>query len=224
MSNVMSFEFKNMYRIHVAIDNDIWFSVKDIAKLLNIKDIEYLILEKTLKFKIIEDVIYLSRYDTFQLILLDSDTPSEIKNWVFHTMNFGTDSEFQNKLKIASDMIEQLNNIKAKIEIYDTIVNNNKMYSIEEVAKLFSNHYEVTISRNQLLDLLRKKKLLTLKNMPQQKYINAGYLQYKYNITNNKSYSSSTLITSKGINYLIGLLKTEGLIPLIWNDPINNYK
>lgn len=103
---------------------------------------------------------------------------------------------------------------KPKVEYYDKVTNSKKGISMSEVAKLLKFKSKINkrpVGRNILFGILRGNKLLNKYNQPYQKYINAGYFEVK------QSYNSytgepvyTTLVTSKGIDYIIKLLRKLG--------------
>ena len=83
-----------------------------------------------------------------------------------------------------------------------------------EVAKLLkfkSKDNKRPIGRNILFGILRGNKILNKYNQPYQKYVNLDYFEVKQsynNYTGEPIYT--TLVTSKGIEYIIKLLRKLG--------------
>ena len=103
-------------------------------------------------------------------------------------------------------LIEQ----KPKVDYYNVVTNTNKSISIGEVAKLinFKSLENKSIRRNILFKILRDNKILDSYNIPYQNYIKQKYFEVvqKYNTDINKIQYTS-LVTSKGIDYIIQLLR-----------------
>ena len=85
---------------------------------------------------------------------------------------------------------------------------------MSEVAKLLkfkSKTNKRPVGRNILFGILRGNSLLNKYNQPYQKYVNLGYFEVKQsynNYTGEPIYT--TLVTSKGIEYIIKLLRKLG--------------
>lgn len=101
-----------------------------------------------------------------------------------------------------------------KVDYYDKVISSKKAISMSEVAKLlkFKNKdNQRPVGRNILFGILRGNSLLNKYNQPYQKYVNAGYFEVKQsynNYTGEPIYT--TLVTSKGIEYIIKLLRKLG--------------
>ena len=103
---------------------------------------------------------------------------------------------------------------KPKVDYYNKVTSSKKAISMSEVAKLlkFKNKdNQRPVGRNILFGILRGNSLLNKYNQPYQKYVNAGYFEVKQsynNYTGEPVYT--TLVTSKGIEYIIKLLRKLG--------------
>lgn len=103
---------------------------------------------------------------------------------------------------------------KPKVEYYNKVTSSKKAISMSEVAKLLkfkSKTNKKPIGRNILFGILRGNNLLNKYNQPYQKYVNLGYFEVKQsynNYTGEPIYT--TLVTSKGIEYIIKLLRKLG--------------
>ncbi len=106
-----------------------------------------------------------------------------------------------------------------KVDYYDKVTNNKKSIGMGDVAKLirFKNLVGKDIGRNCLFKILRENKILNEYNIPYQKYINLGYFEIKQSLN---KYSGepiyTTLVTSKGIEYIINLLKKLGYVEITY--------
>ena len=103
---------------------------------------------------------------------------------------------------------------KPKADYYDKVTSSKKAISMSEVAKLLKfkdKDNQRPVGRNILFGILRGNNLLNKYNQPYQKYVNLGYFEVKqlYNsYTGEPIYT--TLVTSKGIEYIIKLLRKLG--------------
>jgi putative antirepressor len=126
----------------------------------------------------------------------------------------------QNKIEISKlelknkEQKEIITEQKPKVEYYDKVTSSKKAISMSEVAKLLkfkSKTNKRPVGRNILFGILRGNSLLNKYNQPYQKYVNAGYFEVKQsynNYTGEPVYT--TLVTSKGIEYIIKLLRKLG--------------
>ena len=133
-------------------------------------------------------------------------------------------------LKYANNLIESKNNeIKnlmienqqkqeiievqqPKVEYYDKVTNSKKAIGMSEVAKVLK--FKVNnrpIGRNILFSILRDSNILNEYNQPYQRFINLGYFEVKQTFN---SYTGeplyTTLVTSKGIDYIFKLFRKLG--------------
>lgn len=120
-----------------------------------------------------------------------------------------------NKLELENkEQKEIITEQKPKVEYYDKVTSSKKATSMSEVAKLLKFKSKINkrpIGRNILFGILRGNNLLNKYNQPYQKYVNLGYFEVKQsynNYTGEPIYT--TLITSKGIEYIIKLLRKLG--------------
>lgn len=102
---------------------------------------------------------------------------------------------------------------KPKVDYYDKVTDSKKAVGMGEVAKLlkFKNVNGRPIGRNILFNILRDNNVLDKHNQPYQKYINQGYFEVKQtfnSFTEEPFYT--TLVTSKGIDYIFKLLRKLG--------------
>ena len=120
-----------------------------------------------------------------------------------------------NKLELENkEQKEIITEQKPKVDYYDKVTNSKKAISMSEVAKLLKfkdKDNQRPVGRNILFGILRGNSLLNKYNQPYQKYVNLGYFEVK------QSYNSytgepiyTTLVTSKGIEYIIKLLRKLG--------------
>ena len=120
-----------------------------------------------------------------------------------------------NKLELENkEQKEMIIEQKPKVEYYDKVTNSKKAISMSEVAKLLkfkSKDNKKPVGRNILFGILRGNKIINKYNQPYQKYVNLDYFEVKQsynNYTGEPIYT--TLVTSKGIEYIIKLLRKLG--------------
>ena len=133
-------------------------------------------------------------------------------------------------LKYANNLIESKNNeIKnlmienqqkqeiievqqPKVEYYDKVTNSKKAIGMGEVAKLLKFKIKNRpLGRNMLFEILRNNDILDRYNQPYQRFINQGYFEVRqtFNSYTGEPYYT-TLVTSKGIEYIFKLLRKLG--------------
>ena len=133
-------------------------------------------------------------------------------------------------LKYANNLIESKNNeIKnlmienqqkqeiievqqPKVEYYDKVTNSKKAIGMGEVAKLLKFKIKNRpVGRNTLFEILRNNDILDRYNQPYQRFINQGYFEVRqtFNSYTGEPYYT-TLVTSKGIEYIFKLLRKLG--------------
>ena len=133
-------------------------------------------------------------------------------------------------LKYANNLIESKNNeIKnlmienqqkqeiievqqPKVEYYDKVTNSKKATGMSEVAKLLKFKIKNRpVGRNTLFEILRNNDILDRYNQPYQRFINQGYFEVRqtFNSYTGEPYYT-TLVTSKGIEYIFKLLRKLG--------------
>ena len=107
-----------------------------------------------------------------------------------------------------------------KVEIFDQIAARDDVFTMEEAAKIISNKFSHlpqgnVIGRNTLLKVLRAENNVSIKNIASQRMIECGYFVLKYTEFRGKLYPSSSLVTFKGIGYLIKLCKKYQYLPVV---------
>lgn len=105
-----------------------------------------------------------------------------------------------------------------KAKVYDQIAARKDSLTMEQTAKLISERFPHlpnanVIGRNILLRVLRAKGALTTKNIATQAMISAGYFTLKYSTFEGETYPCSTLVTPKGVEYIINVAKEFGYLP-----------
>ena len=103
---------------------------------------------------------------------------------------------------------EENKSLKPKVELYDIICTSDNSMTLEEAIKTLSIP---NFGTKKFLDYLRKRRFLTQKNLPYQRYINCEYFTIKEKITNS-TITHQTLITQKGLHYIIQCLQEDNIL------------
>ena len=102
---------------------------------------------------------------------------------------------------------------KPKVDYYDKVTDSKKAVGMGEVAKLlkFKNFNGKPIGRNILFGILRDNNVLDKYNQPYQNYVNQNYFEVRqtFNAFTGEPFYT-TLVTSKGIDYILKLLRKLG--------------
>ena len=102
---------------------------------------------------------------------------------------------------------------KPKVDYYDKVTDSKKAVGMGEVAKLlkFKNFNGKPIGRNILFGILRDNNVLDKYNQPYQNYVNQNYFEVRqtFNAFTGEPFYT-TLVTSKGIDYIFKLLRKLG--------------
>lgn len=109
------------------------------------------------------------------------------------------------KALVASEEQKQLAQSKVKelhpkAESYDQFISSYSLQGFKEVANILG------YGRNTMMKELRSLKIITSRNIPYQKYLEAGYFEVKES-TQNGFNIATTYVTPKGIEYLKKKLK-----------------
>ena len=95
---------------------------------------------------------------------------------------------------------------KPKVEVYDQIVDSKSLYSFKEAADLLNIK---GLGRNNLIDLLRQRKILSKSNEPKRIYIEQGYFESKastFTIKKEQCSTTVTKVTGKGVTWLTKII------------------
>jgi len=143
--------------------------------------------KEALKFK----VAYIDAFDAMEKELTEKT-------------KFQLPTTFAQALQLAATQAEELEKQqllleeqKPKVEMYDTIMASDKLFSMNEVAKLINS-----VGRNKLFKMLRDAKILMLDNNPYQKYVDMGYFKVVEVTTTDGSIYVATRATNKGIEFI----------------------
>lgn len=128
-------------------------------------------------------------------------------------IEYGKVRKENEKLQLENEKKQKLiEKQQPKVEYYDKVTNSKKATGMNEVAKVLK--FKVNnrpIGRNILFSILRDSNILNDYNQPYQRFINLGYFEVRqtYNsYTGEPLYT--TLVTSKGIEYIFKLLRKLG--------------
>lgn len=126
-----------------------------------------------------------------------------------------SDAELMAKaLLVAQRTIEnknkQITEMKPKAEFYDTVTGaDNDWFTMNEAVKILN----LGIGRNNTYKVLRWYGILNDKNIPYQRYVDAGYFRLIETTwkRNDEQYTGRALrVSSKGIDYIRKILQYEG--------------
>ncbi len=116
----------------------------------------------------------------------------------------------ENNLKEEKDKVTlkdlELKNQKHKVDLYDTIADKDKTFTMSEVAKLINY---IGIGRNKLFEILRINEILRANNEPYQQYVDRGW--FKIIVTEKADkVVPQTVVYQKGIEKICELLDELG--------------
>ena len=117
--------------------------------------------------------------------------------------------------------INYKNEVKGKVDFYDTVTNSDNWMDMSEVAKVLN--YK-GYGRNKTFELLRKYKVLRYNNQPFQNYVDVGYFKlieqsWTHPYSGNITISFKTVISQRGLDYIRKVLEEETNI-----EEVNNYE
>lgn len=109
--------------------------------------------------------------------------------------NYQLPQTFAEALQLAADQAKQIEIMQPKAESFDTFIDSKSLQGFKEVANLLG------MGRNKLMAELRALKILTSRNIPYQRFLDAGYFEVKES-TQNGFNIPTTYTTPKGIDYI----------------------
>lgn len=116
-------------------------------------------------------------------------------------------------IKLATELKEEREKVKVltpKAEFYDTVTGaDNDWFTMNEAVKILN----LGIGRNNTFKVLRWYGILNDKNIPYQRYVDAGYFRLIETTwkRNDEQYTGRALrVSSKGIDYIRKILQYEG--------------
>ncbi len=102
---------------------------------------------------------------------------------------------------------QEIKMLTPKAEFYDTVTSSKDCIDIAECAKVLN----MGIGRNNLFEILRGKSVLNAKNIPYQKYVDAGYfrlVEVSYNRPDGEHcINFKTLVLQKGVDFIRRIIK-----------------
>lgn len=118
--------------------------------------------------------------------------------------------ELKEKLMLENQQKEMLLIEQApKVEKYERFLNSEGLTDMSTLAKILAEEFNgKALGRNKLMEKLRDMKVLTAHNTPYQQYVDRDYFVVKKSSKNGMNFST-TLITPKGIDWLVGKLTKE---------------
>lgn len=177
--------------------------------------------------------------DVYRLIIKSNKPEAErFEKWVFEevlpsirkTGKYAVNQNLDSQLfKLMDERFERLEKVLIpKAITYDLLIKQDNHLSMEEAAKLLNQDLSLDgtrykLSNQILLQFLRDYKYISKRNIAYTKYIDLGYFAYKLSVRYNQytgqmdDVFSSTLITPKGLNWIISPLKNAGLLPVAFN-------
>lgn len=162
-----------------------------------------------LENKIKELESQISSKDKLMLNIMNSQSKLEIATNVAK-FNIEYIQPLENNLKEEKDKVIlkdlELKSQKHKIDLYDTIADKDKTFTMSEVAKLINY---IGIGRNILFEILRLNGILRANNEPYQTYVDRGW--FKIIITEKADkVVPQTVVYQKGIEKICELLDELG--------------
>lgn len=162
-----------------------------------------------LEKRIIELENQLSTKDVLMLNIVNSQSKLEIATNIAK-FNIEYVQPLENNLKEEKDKVIlkdlELKNQKHKVELYDTIADKDKTFTMSEVAKLINY---VGIGRNKLFEILRINEILRANNEPYQQYVDRGWFKIIVTEKGNQVVPQ-TVVYQKGIEKICELLDELG--------------
>ena len=98
---------------------------------------------------------------------------------------------------------EKVKEMQPKAEVYDVVIASDKLLSFSDAAKIINSP---GLGRNNLMQLLRDKKILQYSNLPYQKYVSQGQFEV-VEVDTYAGLKTTCKVTQKGLGFLIRLLK-----------------
>mgnify|MGYP003912435585 CR=1 FL=1 len=99
---------------------------------------------------------------------------------------------------------------RPKVQLAEKFISGNETVSVGIYAKMLYDKHKINIGRTRLFEWLRRKGILDGKNIPYQKYMNAGWFKVvSIPNTHLKENIPTTRITAKGQQKLFALIQKE---------------
>lgn len=162
-----------------------------------------------LEKRIIELEKQLTTKEQYLLNIITSKSDIEIATNVAK-FNIEYVQPLENNLKEEKDKVTlkdlELKNQKHKVELYDTIADKDKTFTMSEVAKLINY---IGVGRNKLFEILRINEILRANNEPYQQYVDRGWFKIIVTEKGNQVVPQ-TVVYQKGIEKICELLDELG--------------
>lgn len=120
---------------------------------------------------------------------------------------------FRLNLTVIRQLNEKIEQDKPLVDFANHVSASENLIDMGTMAKLAENE-NIRLGRTRLFKWLRKKGILMSNNLPYQRYIEAGYFEVKESVREFPTGTvifPQTMVTGKGQQYLIRLLKAEYL-------------
>lgn len=177
-------ESKYVRRAVVLYLNKLEDRVKELEKQITTKD-QYMLNIMNSKSDV-ERAINISKFNVEYVVPLEDNLKEE------------TDKRILKDLELKSQ--------KHKVDLYDTIADKDKTFTMSEVAKLINY---IGVGRNILFEILRVNDILRWNNEPYQKYVDAGWFKIIVTEKGDKVVPQ-TVVYQKGIEKVCELLDELG--------------
>jgi|GEM_PF-1396780 hypothetical protein len=177
-------ESKYVRRAVVLYLNKLEDRVKELEKQITTKD-QYMLNIMNSKSDV-ERAINISKFNVEYVVPLEDNLKEE------------TDKRILKDLELKSQ--------KHKVDLYDTIADKDKTFTMSEVAKLINY---IGVGRNILFKILRVNDILRWNNEPYQKYVDAGWFKIIVTEKGDKVVPQ-TVVYQKGIEKICELLDELG--------------
>ena len=233
MSNLQVFNFNsNQVRI-VMINNNPYWVLKDVCRVLKIKNDRDVV--SRLNSKGVDSADTLTKGGVQKMTVINESnlyktifqsrteeaekfqdwTTEEVLPTIRKTGTYGVPTSFKEALLLAAkqqEEIEEKNLLlleqKPKVDFYDQVASSKDAIAIGDMAKALN----MEIGRNTMFELLREKGILQSNNIPYQRYIDAGYfrvIEQRYTYNGEVRISLKTLVYQRGMNYIRKLLASS---------------
>lgn len=126
--------------------------------------------------------------------------------------NLSEDELLAKALVVAQQVIARKDAIlleqKPKVEFYDAVTSSSTTFDMKDVAKILGKK---NFGRNNLFEFLRDKGVLDIRNLPYQRYVNAGYFKIVETSSEDRygniHVNVKTVVFQKGIDFIRKLVK-----------------
>lgn len=149
-------------------------------------------------------ILYVERFNEMEEAIANLNKPSYMiddeieraKRWIEERQQVRLLEE--EKMELAETVQLQA----PKVEAWEKLMNSKDFVDFAKLSKAFNIP---NLGRNKFMGLLREKKILRPNNEPYQSYVDSKYFEVIF--INNEYASTKTLVTPKGIEWLMKKLK-----------------